>query len=268
MLGGKLMKCKYYNCDKPTTSAKSEICKTHYSAEWKLKNPEKIKAQRERYYEKNKEAIANANAKWKANNIDVVRGYARNYMAKNAKNPVTQEHMTDSVKERFFAKVEKTDTCWNWTGARSAYRPKRIIAGATQGYGVISINNRPFYVHRASWLMHNGPLIQGLVIDHLCENTLCVNPDHMQQVTNDENTKRSDKHSSKTKYFRQHCKNGHVRTEEMRGKACFECYPPKKGIKTHCKRGHVRTPDLKGKKCPKCYHEDLLKARLKRQHGV
>lgn len=123
------------------------------------------------------------------------RRYVRNFMAKHSKNEVTKEHFTDYKAELFWAKVDKTDTCWNWVGAKTASRPERPQAPASPGYGVFNINNRPFYAHRLSYLVHNGPLVDGLVIDHICNNTLCVNPDHLKQVTNRENTLRSPRHS-------------------------------------------------------------------------
>jgi len=218
------MNCIYDNCTRPIKF--KGLCNTHYTSEWRSLNPEKYKAQRKRYYQANKEKIRESNRRWQQANPEAVRANARINMAKNAKNPVTEEHMTDKVKQRFFDKVHKTENCWIWTGAKTSYRRKRVIAGPTQGYGVISINNRPFYVHRASWLMHKGPLISGLVIDHLCENSLCVNPDHLQQVTNHENTLRSPKHSKYTsyRYYKTHCKNGHERPIENRSKQCPTCY--------------------------------------------
>jgi hypothetical protein len=220
------MNCKYYKCEKPSTSATSDICRSHYHYEWRKANPDKHKAQQKRYKAKHKERLDQYRREYVEKNRESIRKNAREYMARNSRNVVTEEHMTDKVKERFFAKVDKTDTCWNWTGARAAYRPKRKIAEATQGYGMLNINGRNFYAHRASWLMHKGPLIKGLVIDHLCENTLCVNPEHMQQVTNEENAQRSPKHSKNHGgyvYYKEFCKNGHKRGIEMKSKPCPEC---------------------------------------------
>lgn len=228
------MNCKYENCFRPLKYKAKQVCQTHYNREWASENPEKARELKKKYYENNKDKVKASSYKWRKANPETSRKYGRLYMAKNSKNPVTQEHMTDSVKERFFAKVDKTDTCWNWVGARSAYRPKRKIADATPGYGVLNINGRVFYAHRASWLMHNGPLIPGLVIDHLCNNTLCVNPDHLQQVTNNENTQRSPKHTAngaKYRHYKTHCKYGHVRTEDMRNKPCVDCYEERKANK-------------------------------------
>jgi len=233
-LGEVNMNCKYNGCERPTTGRLSELCHTHYQKEWRSRDIEAFRKQRREYYARNSQKVLAASKKWREKNPDLVRKNARNYMAKFAKLPITQDDITDSVKERFFAKVEKTDSCWNWTSARTASRPKRVLADATEGYGVISINKRPFYAHRASWLMHNGPLTPGLVIDHLCENTLCVNPEHLRETTSLENSTRSPKHSKYVKYayYKTHCKYGHVRTEQMRGKVCSECYQSKRKNKT------------------------------------
>jgi hypothetical protein len=206
--------CKINNCKNEIRYVNSGICNYHYKKMWS---------------EAHKDRVKESSKRWAKNNPDKVRLYSRRAAAKNAKNVVTFDAITEAVKDRFFAKVEKTDTCWNWTSARTAYRPKRILADETVGYGVFNILNRPFYAHRLSFLMHNGYLTDGLVVDHLCENTLCVNPDHLRQITNAENSLRSPKHASKIpggyKVYKTHCKHGHVRTEENRGKPCFTCYP-------------------------------------------
>ena len=235
--------CTYEGCERPIDYKKKQICHKHYNQEWREANPEKVIA---------------ATKAWREANPEASRAHARATAAKYRHNPVYHEHITDKVKERFFAKVDKTDSCWNWTGAISATRPARRMAPAKQGYGVISINNRPFYVHRLAWMMKGNDLIEGLVIDHLCNNSLCVNPDHLDQVTNEQNTLRSPLHSAngaKYYYSKDKCKYGHVRTPENKGKACFTCYPVKKA--THCKNGHPKDPARHGKKCQQCYINKL-----------
>ena len=149
----------------------------------------------------------------------------REYMAKNAKNPVTIEHVTERVLERFYAKVDKTDTCWNWTGAVTANR------NHTNGYGFFNINKRPFYAHRLAVLMEQGYLTDGLVVHHMCQNTLCVNPDHLQEITNQENIWQSPNFSGNNNN--------------------------KYATKSICKYGHQRTPGS-GKMCEVCYEERLI----------
>lgn len=85
--------------------------------------------------------------------------------------------------------VEADGGCWQWVAARDRYgygRFKVAIDGAKKQTGA----------HRASWLAYRGDIPDSLVIDHLCRNRACVNPDHMELVTNRLNTIRGD-HSGK-----------------------------------------------------------------------
>ena len=89
------------------------------------------------------------------------------------------------ITPRFWAKVEKTsdiNACWNWLGAK------------TKGYGNFSYGGRggkTVRAHRFSYILINGPIPDGLALDHLCRNTLCVNPAHLEAVTDRVNFLRS-----------------------------------------------------------------------------
>jgi len=64
--------------------------------------------------------------------------------------------------------------------------------------------------HRVSWLLYVGPISDGMQIDHLCKNVGCVNPAHMELVTNRENSQRG--RGSITE-----CKQGHSYDDENTG---------------------------------------------------
>lgn len=98
------------------------------------------------------------------------------------------------VAERFWAKVDKTGTCWLWTGAKL---PK--------GYGRIhgEVQGKFLLAHRVSYELANGPIPEGLVIDHMCHTPGCVNPDHLRAITRQQNAENIGKlHSKNTSGYR------------------------------------------------------------------
>jgi hypothetical protein len=90
---------------------------------------------------------------------------------------------TPSVRERFMARASNrpTDGCWIWDGQVGA-----------NGYGVLSLTKKTkIYAHRASYELFKGPIPDGLTIDHLCRTLKCVNPEHLEAVTLEENSRRA-----------------------------------------------------------------------------
>jgi len=70
----------------------------------------------------------------------------------------------------------KRNGCWGWSGTLSS-----------EGYARFSLDNVSYYGHRVSYELHSGPIPAGLFIDHKCHNRGCVNPAHLQTVTNKQN---------------------------------------------------------------------------------
>lgn len=74
--------------------------------------------------------------------------------------------------ERFWAKVQRGEGCWNWLGA---------ITSA--GYGNYWHGGRSRQAHRLAYEWTVGPIPGGLFIDHACHNRACVNPSHLRPAT-------------------------------------------------------------------------------------
>lgn len=91
-------------------------------------------------------------------------------------------HVFKSLEQRLMEKVhfEPNSGCWLWAGADNA-----------SGYGKLAIGHSArVYAHRASYELAKGPIPDGMHLDHLCRVTCCINPDHLEPVTNRENARR------------------------------------------------------------------------------
>lgn len=122
-----------------------------------------------------------------------------------------------TLRERILALVspEPNSGCWLWMGAVSS-----------DGYGIIRADRRSQPAHRLAYIAFKGQIPDGMTIDHLCRVRGCVNPDHLEAVTNAENARRA-----AVLQVRGVCKRGHSPTPEntylrkgRKGWAdCLEC---------------------------------------------
>jgi len=99
--------------------------------------------------------------------------------------------------ERFWAKVEPTGFCWNWTASKNEL-----------GYGRINRSGRTVKAHRYAYEQLVGPIPDGLELDHLCVNPSCVNPDHLEAVTYSDNSRYGDGPAAR-KARQTECIHGH-----------------------------------------------------------
>lgn len=123
------------------------------------------------------------------------------------------------VLERWLRRVNKTDTCWLWTGIVRA-----------DGYGSFTYARpKKMVAHKWGYEQLIGPVPLDLQLDHLCRVRNCVNPAHLEPVTQTENVRRGVSPSAQN-FRKTHCKRGHEFTPEntyvwsgQAGRNCRTC---------------------------------------------
>lgn len=85
---------------------------------------------------------------------------------------------TNPIKERFEEKFTRTETCWIWNRLHKGRR-----------YGQFRVGNKMMAAHRVSWTLHVGEIPKNIIIRHKCDNPRCVNPEHLELGTQQDNMK-------------------------------------------------------------------------------
>lgn len=136
------------------------------------------------------------------------------------------------------ARCEDIDGCWVWAGGKDR-----------QGYAVVHVGGTTKRGHRWVWEQFVGEIPNGLVLDHLCRNTSCVNPEHLDPVTVRVNTIRgrvplvAGENGRRANLAKTHCPAGHpyagnniIRNGVRRN--CRECGRSRSRAHWRRKNGH------------------------------
>ena len=123
-----------------------------------------------------------------------------------------------SLAERFWEKVRKPATpCWIWVGSR------------TKGYGRIKQGGRGvnLLAHRVAYELTKGPIPEGKELNHLCENSICVNPEHLEVTDRSGNMN----YGLRVNAAKTHCPRGHeyneantYLTKKRKARECRACW--------------------------------------------
>ena len=98
--------------------------------------------------------------------------------------------------------IDSVTECWNWK-----------LSKDRDGYGFLTINSKSYRAHRASYRVFVDQPDPYLVMDHICRNRSCVNPEHLRQVTTKINVTQNSLSIQASNASKTHCINGHEFTE-------------------------------------------------------
>lgn len=211
LITGQPIICSIDGCDKNVYILEDAICQNHWRKLKKYGDPLGVAEKPETRLC----TIEGCNNKHRSKGL-CNKHYCRN---RNHGSPdiVKYEYIRGTLDERFWARVEKTDNCWLWTGRIS---PK--------GYGQFDLEDRSITAHRMSWIMANGEIPEELEVNHLCHtrecmlgdncpHRACIRIEHLEIISHAENVRKGNAGYYERKIFRPkktYCINGHEYTLE------------------------------------------------------
>lgn len=122
-----------------------------------------------------------------------------------------------TLQERFESKINRTSSCWEWTGYVS-----------NSGYGRFGVGKpqKIYFAHRISYELYVGPIPNNLCVLHKCDNRKCVNPKHLWLGTHKDN--RIDCVNKKRNNPQAGSNNGFSKLTESKVKQIRKLYKPRK----------------------------------------
>jgi hypothetical protein len=162
--------------------------------------------------------------------------------------------------ERFLKRITIASSgCWEMNGFHDR-----------DGYAQFHKHKGNSKAHRISYEWHKCKIPQGFTIDHLCKNTGCVNPDHLETVTIQENSRRHNAEGYK-KWWNNLSANDKAAFVNQVSKKASQIAATKKLNATHCRRGHEWKPESTyivpksgHRRCNVCFMETRKRSESKR----
>ena len=164
------------------------------------------------------------------------------------------------IPSKYADRIEvRADGCWHWTGWHSNALDG---VGAKAPYAVIQINKKTTTAHRHFYSLANNVVLDSKThVHHKCRNTLCVNPDHLEQLSQANHNRLHDAFGPINAKLKESCAHGHLWTPESTrldkrdgSKSCKICaairlkvyrtsHKRKWTPKKRCKKGHPFSGD-------------------------
>ncbi len=160
--------------------------------------------------------------------------------------------IAQKYKDKIWTKVDRSQgnfKCWEWKARKT-----------NKGYGRYAVYpNKAEYAHRLVWVLCGNLIPPGLVLDHICKNRGCVNPNHLRLVTIGQNTLENSDSSPAKNIKKTHCIRGHKLSIKYKsGRKCKECQVEAHKKRTRVINGKIYPVSARGKDA-ESFFNDLLK---------